>query len=304
MPRLLCLLFPPPSPVAVPCKAGFDALPRAILSTNRCEPHAHASSYAINSAALAIETATMPTATPTATPTAKPKSNPVKVWDLGIRLFHWLLVLLLPLLWLTAEQGEAIAEWAQQREIYFDYMVWHARLGYLVIGSLVFRVLWGFVGSETARFRQFLYAPKIVIDYLRRLFDKSPGTFARAGHNPAGGWMVLLMLLLLISQTMSGLFNYDDVSFEAPLYASVDEAVSDAAHSWHEINFDLILIAVSLHLLAIAFYTYYKKEKLVPPMLSGISQSHLAHVPRIMEGWRLLLCGLAGAACTVWLWRL
>src|SRR3990167_1918040 len=164
----------------------------------------------------------------------------IKIWDIGIRLFHWSLVLLIPLLWLLAEQDEAIADWASARGVYLDTMRWHARLGYVVLGLLVFRVLWGFVGSETARFVQFLRGPKVVLDYLRKHVNPSVADTPSIGHNPAGGWMVLVMLLLLISQVVSGLFNFDDVDFEAPLYALVSETISEAMHDWHQLNFDQI----------------------------------------------------------------
>ncbi|NQD37858.1 hypothetical protein HPT27_12550 [Permianibacter sp. IMCC34836] len=252
----------------------------------------------------------------------------IKIWDIGIRLFHWALVLLLPLLWLLAEQDEAIEDWASSHGWYLDPVLWHARLGYTVLGLLVFRLLWGFVGSDTARFSQFLRHPKLAIASLKALLKPASAAQANSanptatvdstktvestktaeppisiGHNPAGGWMVLLMLLLLIVQSVTGLFNFDDVDFEAPLYALVSDSVSEFMHEWHEINFNILLAAVLVHLNAIAFYTWVKREPLVPAMLHGNRMLAVATGPRIISGWRLLLCALIGAASSFFFWR-
>jgi cytochrome b len=227
----------------------------------------------------------------------------ITIWDIGIRLFHWSLVLLIPIIWLLVEESEAIGEWASARGWYLDPMLWHARLGYVVLGLLVFRVLWGFCGSDTARFSQFLQSPRRVVAYFGKLLTPGTAAPAHAGHNPAGGWMVLVMLLLLITQTLSGLFNYDDVDFEAPFYALVSEEISDALHDWHALNFNLLLIAISLHIAAIIFYALYKKEQLVPPMISGSRTLATDAIPTMVGGWRLCVCLLLGAITSWWLWQ-
>ncbi len=229
--------------------------------------------------------------------------RPVKIWDIGIRLFHWSLVLLIPLLWFLVEEAEAITEWASERGAYFDAMRWHARLGYIVLGLLVFRVLWGVVGSDTARFAQFVREPKVVIAYFRKLLTPSSADTPSVGHNPAGGWMVVVLLLLLASQVISGLFNYDDVDFEAPFYSLVADNISEAMHDWHRLSFDLLLIAIGLHILAILFYALVKKDKLVPPMLTGTRTLTTDAAPMLVGGWRLLVCAGAGVALTWWFWQ-
>lgn len=229
--------------------------------------------------------------------------RPVKIWDIGIRLFHWSLVLLIPLLWLLVEEAEAITEWASEGGLYFDAMRWHARLGYVVLGLLVFRLLWGLFGSDTARFNQFVRHPNVVIAYFRKLLTPSSADAPSVGHNPAGGWMVVVLLLLLASQVVSGLFNYDDVDFEAPFYALVSDSISEAMHDWHDLSFDLLLIAIGLHILAILFYAIARKDKLVPPMLTGSRTLATDTVPTIVGGRRLLVCALTGAAMTWWFWQ-
>lgn len=229
--------------------------------------------------------------------------RPIKIWDIGIRLFHWSLVLLIPAIWLLVEESEAISEWASARGWYLDPIVWHARLGYIVLGLLVFRLLWGVLGSDTARFRQFVRSPRTVLAYLRKLLTPSSADAPSIGHNPAGGWMVVVLLALLLAQTLSGLFNYDDINFEAPFYSLVGEDISDALNDWHELNFDLLLVAIALHIAAIIFYALVKKERLVPPMITGTRIVATDAAPMTVGGWRLLICLLLGAATSWWLWQ-
>ncbi|MFZ5843062.1 MAG: cytochrome b/b6 domain-containing protein [Pseudomonadota bacterium] len=229
--------------------------------------------------------------------------RPIKIWDIGIRLFHWSLVLLIPASWLLVEESDAISEWANARGWYLEPIVWHARLGFIVLGLLVFRLLWGVLGSDTARFRHFVRSPRTVLAYLRKLLAPSSADAPSIGHNPAGGWMVVVLLALLLAQTLSGLFNYDDISFEAPFYSLVGEDISDALHDWHELNFDLLLVAIALHIAAIIFYALVKKERLVPPMITGTRIVATDAAPMMVGGWRLLICLLLGAATSWWLWQ-
>src|SRR5687768_2369014 len=119
---------------------------------------------------------------------ASPEQDPrrIRLWDLPVRLVHWAFVLLLPALWWTAEEGE---------------IEWHRRLAYMMLALLLFRLLWGFFGSATARFSQFVKGPAGILSYLR---DR-PGPRV-VGHNPLGGWSVLLLLGLLATQVALGLF--------------------------------------------------------------------------------------------------
>jgi len=176
------------------------------------------------------------------------------VWDLPLRLFHWLLVLSMIASYTTAKLG-------------FDWMQWHFYLGYWTLGLVVFRILWGFFGPRHARFGSFIHRPSAVWLYLRGMFNReSPRTI---GHNPVGGLMVLLMLALLAIQATTGLFTTDDVVWSGPYYPAVSSSTASTLSSIHSLNFNIILGAVGLHIAAIVFYGLYKRQNLVVPMLHG-----------------------------------
>ncbi|QYJ76261.1 MULTISPECIES: cytochrome b/b6 domain-containing protein [Shewanella] len=174
-----------------------------------------------------------------------------KVWDLPVRLFHWLMVTLLGLLWWSAEVGE---------------MQWHQVFAYSLMALLLFRVLWGFVGSDTARFAHFLHHPLTVVEYAKTTVSK--GVKGHHGHNPLGGYMVLVLLLCLALQLISGLFATDEVFTEGPLVSMVS---SDTA-SWmtwlHKRNFDLLLILAAVHVLAVVWHLL-KGDRLLGAMVTG-----------------------------------
>ena len=177
----------------------------------------------------------------------------VKVWDLPVRLFHWLLVAAFALSWYSSEQG---LEWV-------NIHVWS---GYTVITLVGFRILWGLVGSETARFSSFLYGPGAVLAYLRGWFRGEGHTL---GHNPVGGWMVLVMLLLLLAQGTTGLFATDDIFFDGPLGGWVGGSTQSWLTGWHKTTFDILLVLVAVHIAAIIIYRLVRGENLLRPMITG-----------------------------------
>jgi cytochrome b len=170
------------------------------------------------------------------------------LWDLPVRLFHWSLPVLLLTAWLSAE---------------FDALDIHEWCGYTVLVLVSFRIVWGFIGSRHARFSDFLRSPAAAIRYLR---GREP---ERAGHNPAGGWSVLAMLALLLAQALTGLFNSDDVGFSGPLVHALDDDLVDTLAAWHEVNFNLLLALVALHVGTVLFYLLRRKRNLINPMLNG-----------------------------------
>ncbi|MBT1444525.1 cytochrome b/b6 domain-containing protein [Shewanella sp. JM162201] len=174
-----------------------------------------------------------------------------RVWDLPTRLFHWLMVALLGLLWWSAEVGE---------------MQWHQVFAYALMALVLFRLLWGFIGSDTARFNHFLHHPLTVIQYAKAAASK--GVKGHHGHNPLGGYMVMTMLLVLLVQLGSGLFATDEVFTEGPLVSMVS---SDTA-SWltwlHKRNFDLLLILAAVHVLAVVAHII-KGDRLLGAMFTG-----------------------------------
>ncbi|OIR03819.1 putative Ni/Fe-hydrogenase B-type cytochrome subunit [mine drainage metagenome] len=182
-----------------------------------------------------------------------------RVWDLPTRLFHWSLVLLVCFSGITGEFGDDFGA---------NVLDWHARSGYAILTLLLFRLLWGFVGGTHARFRSFVRRPRAVLAYLRQL--RAGKSERHLGHNPAGGWSVLLMLACLSLQVGTGLFlSDDDLGFTGPLANYVSDRMSDRLHALHEANFIVLMVLVALHLLAIAYHLWVKKENLVSAMVSG-----------------------------------
>lgn len=174
----------------------------------------------------------------------------ILVWDLPTRLFHWLLVCCVCGSFISAKIGG-------------NAMLWHGRFGLAVVGLLVFRLVWGFVGSTYARFAQFLRGPATVMAYLR-------GQWQGEGHNPLGALSVLAMLGTLLLLVATGLFANDDIAFEGPLYDLVGKDVSDRVVGIHRLIEPLIILLVLAHLCAIAFYVRIRKEALIMPMLTGM----------------------------------
>ena len=194
------------------------------------------------------------------------------VWDLPLRLFHWLLVLSLIASWITAEMG--LDNWTVQVSLGSLSIGWdvawrqiHFALGYWMIGLLVFRVLWGLVGPRHARFVNFLPSPKRLFSYIGASLR---GTAAETvGHNPLGSLMVILMILLIGFQAGTGLFATDDIIWTGPYYPAVTNATAKYLTRLHHFNFNLILAAIALHLVAIAFHWLVRKHNLVLPMVTG-----------------------------------
>ncbi|MFP5330565.1 MAG: cytochrome b/b6 domain-containing protein [Alphaproteobacteria bacterium] len=173
----------------------------------------------------------------------------IRVWDWPTRAFHWLLVILLPLQWWTGHE---------------EMMELHIATGQVLLGLLLFRLIWGLAGSETARFARFLKGPAAVLGYLR---GRAGGTI---GHNPLGGWSVAAMLLLLATQIGLGLLASDeDGLYAGPLahLVSFDAAIEIA--EMHELVFKLLAGLVGLHLFAIAYYALVRRTDLVTPMVTG-----------------------------------
>lgn len=178
----------------------------------------------------------------------------ISVWDIPVRLFHWSLATSILMSFITAQIGG-------------NAMEWHKRIGYFVIGLIIFRVVWGFVGSYHARFKNFVYAPATVINYAKNLFKKDSAHYV--GHNPMGGLSVVALIASVGLQTVTGLFSNDDILLEGPYASMVSKAFSDQMTRLHQLNSDLILILVGLHLSAIVFYAMFKKEQLIEAMLTG-----------------------------------
>lgn len=176
-----------------------------------------------------------------------------QLWDGPIRLFHWLLVALIAFSWWSGERHE---------------MEWHRYSGYGILGLLVFRLYWGFAGSKTARFAQFMRSPGTTFAYARDLLKGAPK--ATMGHNPLGGWSVIAMLLALAAMVCAGLFAVDVDGFESgPLADYVSFEQGRAAAEAHEVIFNILLALIGLHVLAILAYLVFFRRNLIGPMIHG-----------------------------------
>ena len=211
----------------------------------------------------------------------------VQVWDLPVRLFHWVLVLLLVVSFTTGKLGGT-------------WLVWHFRSGYCILSLVLFRIVWGLIGSQTARFSSFIRGPRRVFAYGRSLFGGSADF--HAGHNPMGGLMIVLMLVLLLLQATTGLFTDDDISTRGPLADKASDAMVSLFTRIHRININVILACVVLHIGAALFYLGVKKDNLMKPMITGVKAVPDDHPAPALAGSGAAAMVLALAAAFVaWL---
>jgi cytochrome b len=215
----------------------------------------------------------------------------IRIWDLPIRLFHWLLV--------TCIIGSLISIHLLDGAVEL-----HAFFGYCILSLLIFRVIWGFVGSRHARFASFIPNRQSILNYLQ---GNSPRFL---GHNPLGALSVFALLFVLSVQAVSGLFVDDEIAFQGPFAKYVPNAVVSFLSEIHEGNQVVIYLLITIHILAIAYYRKFKGENLVKPMITGdkeidpseeasYSPSDLGHDSKdgaLQRGLALLLLSLIAVA--------
>jgi cytochrome b len=218
-------------------------------------------------------------------------SNSVRIWDLPTRLFHWALFACVVVLVISGLRGGGAMEW-------------HFRAGYAVLTLLLFRIVWGFVGGKWSRFASFIYAPATVFAYLKGQGKPEHS----AGHNPLGAASVFALLLFLLIQVGTGLVADDEISNSGPLSKFVSAAKVALATTYHRNYGKYILLAlVVLHIAAILFYLFKKRENLVKPMLSGDKQLEVpVEAARDTVGSRLLALAVfaLSAAAVGWMLKL
>ncbi|WP_428604045.1 cytochrome b/b6 domain-containing protein [Sedimenticola sp.] len=185
-------------------------------------------------------------------------SNEVRVWDLPVRLFHWSLAICFMIAYITED----------------DFISLHSFAGYTIIGLIGFRIIWGFIGSRHARFKDFIHPPTTVIGYLKQVVRFKADRFV--GHNPAGGAMVVALMVALSLTILSGLINYGaeqsagplaDVMANAPLY------IGKAAEEIHEFFANFTLLLVLFHLAGVLMASIQHGENLVRSMINGRKQA-------------------------------
>lgn len=205
------------------------------------------------------------------------------VWDLPLRLFHWLLVLCVTGSYVTAKAG-------------FNWTRVHFWLGYITLGLVAFRIIWGFVGPRHARFVNFITGPSRLLAYVRNLLRRDAPPYM--GHNPLGGLVVILMLLMLGAQAISGLFLIDNTEvWTAPYFPAVSGETSSALGTFHRLNFDVLLWVIALHVLAITYYRVYKRQNLVTPMITGKKPAQLVPAQEAISHSQLLKALIVAALC-------
>lgn len=218
-----------------------------------------------------------------------PALQPVRVWDLPTRLFHWLLAAALVGSVASAKIGGAA-------------MSWHFRFGYLVLGLLVFRVLWGLVGGRWSRFASFVYAPGTLVRYLRG--QARPGEHLDVGHSPPGALSVFALLAIVAVQVGTGLVADDEIANLGPLNRFVSGATALEATAWHKGWGQWLVIGLAaLHVAAVLVYLFVKRRNLIGPMLLG-DKALPAGTPASADGLvqRLAAVALAALAGGVVAW--
>ncbi|MDH5357456.1 MAG: cytochrome b/b6 domain-containing protein [Gammaproteobacteria bacterium] len=178
----------------------------------------------------------------------------IKVWDPAVRIFHWTLVSYFLIAYLTED----------------DFMTLHAYAGYTIIGLIVFRVIWGLIGTRHARFTDFVCKPSVIASYLKDIFYNRAKRYL--GHNPAGGAMVIALLVSLAITTLTGLMAYATEELSGPLVnlmQTVPDFIYDEAEDIHEFFANFTLILVGLHVLGVIAASISHRENLVRAMFTG-----------------------------------
>ncbi len=173
----------------------------------------------------------------------------IRIWDLPLRLFHWLLVVAVIGSFVSVKLGG-------------NAMIWHGRFGYIVLALIFFRLIWGFVGTHHARFTQFIKSPKAIFAYLKNPTETP-------GHSPLGAISVIVLLGLFLSQALAGLFASDDIAFDGPLVKYVASTWVELLTSFHRLNEWVLMAIVGVHVGAILYYKYVKKINLISAMITG-----------------------------------
>jgi cytochrome b len=209
----------------------------------------------------------------------------VLVWDLPTRSFHWLLVAAMAAAWWTAENR---------------HMDWHRWSGYTILWLILMRLYWGFVGSSTARFANFVRGPWEIAAYLKGLRGADLRPYI--GHNPLGALSVVALILVVFLQIGFGLFSVDVDGLESgPLALFVSFDAGRLASKLHHINFNILLGLVALHIVAVILYVAVGRKQLLRPMITGRRSDPKgdSHEATLAPTWRLII-GMPISALIVW----
>lgn len=211
----------------------------------------------------------------------------LRVWDAPVRLFHWLVVALVGVSVVSGKMGG-------------NAMQVHEWSGSAILTLVLFRLVWGVVGSTHARFASFVRGPVATLSYgIALVRGRAP---FHAGHNPVGGWNILLMLASLGLQAGTGLFANDDIMLEGPLAAHVSKETSDLLTRIHHANLNVLLALIAVHVAAVLFYLLAKRENLIVPMFTGRKHPPEHTQAEDARGGPLWLGAVVLAACASIVW--
>lgn len=211
------------------------------------------------------------------------------VWDLPLRLFHWLLVICIGGAWYTSEQQGELVEL-------------HMQFGYAILGLAIFRLIWGFVGTRHSKFNHFFPTPTRLANYFKSFKTSSADNYA--GHNPLGSLMLLLMIFLIFAQAISGLFIDDDIFSSGPYYGTISAEAEKIMKLIHHNAFDFLLAAIGLHISAALYYRLIKKQDFITPMITGKKSSDQVKAEDTIQHSKLfiaILVALLVAGFVYWL---
>jgi cytochrome b len=187
---------------------------------------------------------------------ANENNSRIRVWDFPVRLFHWVLVILLVTSYFSGRAGG-------------DWMKVHFWSGYAILTLLLFRIVWGFIGSTTARFSDFVKGPSAAFRHLAELAGADRPR--EAGHNPLGGAMVLVLIFAVLAQVVAGLFSADTDTgvVTGPLSGLVADKWIERATAFHAYWINILLILAGVHVLAAIVYLVWKRQNLIGAMIHG-----------------------------------
>lgn len=179
----------------------------------------------------------------------------VKYWDPVVRLCHWVLTVSFIGAWWTGTYGPNV-------------MTWHFYFGYAAIATVAVRLVWGVIGPESASLKEYFYGPRTTLRYLSTMFRRQPSHWR--GHNPLAAPVMLAMLLVIGAAGVTGLFiDPDDFVNVGPLAHLVDRSTHRAMTGWHVWLSNLSWLLIAVHIAGISFYTFWKREGVIMPMIHG-----------------------------------
>lgn len=203
---------------------------------------------------------------------SKEQCHHVLIWDMPVRVFHWLAVFCFAGAYLTAE-GER-------------WRLLHVTLGYTLAGLVVFRLLWGIIGTRYALFSNFVHGPAAVVRYTKSILRGQPEH--HTGHNPAGALAIVALLSLALFVTASG-------------WATYNELAGDSLEEVHEATANIMLAIVAIHVAGVTLGSWIHKENLVRAMISGRKSAE----PKegIRSAWHTVGSVMLVVVLAFWVWQ-